>query len=283
MRASEEIKQEITVTKSKLQALNQSIEKKQQELARAKESHFQLVRSRIGRERLPKSIGKQRESMLSLSLEIENLGVVKGNLESKLTDLKQELARANLYENQLKQYHETKKRFLDTAALLLNEIDELNARMDLCRASIEDFIGQSGNPLEILKSLLSAPSLSGLSVAKFFNGEIGEAEAGENESFIREIAAGYGQLPRKLPILSDLKDSWIALSNYFDFISRAGGALIPRTVKHVSTGQKSAPPSPNRSQSVPVNPRNLAFFDANEQRQLDLMEWNRNKRLICNR
>jgi hypothetical protein len=116
----------------------------------------------------------------------------------------------------------------------------------------------------------------------FENGEIAEAAAGENESFIREIAAGYGQLPRKLPILTDFKDSWIALSNYLDFISRAGGALIPRTVKHVSTGQKSAPPSPNRSQSVPVNPRNLVHIDAHKQREQDLMEWNRNKRLIVN-
>ena len=59
------------------------MEKKQQELAKLKESHVQLVESRIGRERLPKSIGKQRQSMLSLSLEIENLEVIKGNLREQ--------------------------------------------------------------------------------------------------------------------------------------------------------------------------------------------------------
>jgi len=283
MRASEEIKQEITETQSKLQTLHQSIEKKQRELAKLKESHVQLVESRIGRERLPKSIGKQRESLLSLSLEIENLEGVRGKIEDKLADLKQELARVNLYENQLKQYHEAEKRLLDMATSVVNEIDELNARMDLCRASIEEFLGQPSNPLEILKSILSDPSLSGLSVARFFNGDIAQVEVGENESFIREIVAGYGQLPRKLPILTNVKDSWIALSNYFDFMSRAGGALIPPTFKYVSTEQKSVSPSPNRSQSVPVSPRNLVHIDAHKQREKDLMEWNRNKRLICNR
>ena len=101
MRDSDQIRAEISEVQARLEIVGQEIQKKQQELAKLKDSHFQWVESNIGKERLPKSIGKQRQSMLTLNLEIENLEVVRDKIEGKLAQLQTELAPSELFENTL--------------------------------------------------------------------------------------------------------------------------------------------------------------------------------------
>jgi chromosome segregation ATPase len=97
MRDSDQIRAEISEVQARLETVGQDIQRKQQDLTKLKDSHVQWVESNIGKERLPKSVGKQRQSLLTLGLEIENLEVVRDKIEGKLADLQRELYRSELY------------------------------------------------------------------------------------------------------------------------------------------------------------------------------------------
>jgi len=279
MRASEEIRAEISEIKGKLETLTQSMEKKQQDLVKLRESHVQLVESRIGRERLPKSIGKQRESLLSLSLEIENLEVVKGNLESKLADLQQELYRSELYENQVQAYKQAEHDFSEKTEVLIQEFIDLNKQIQSCKHSVEKFMQESGNPLEILRSLLNDPALSGLSMRDFFLGHIVEGGSDGNASFVQELVQVYRELSRKLPAPSNIKSDWVQLSNHLDLISQTANDLTPRSVRYIVSNQ-SPPPAQKTSQTVHINPRNLIAVEADRKREIEAMERKQHVRTI---
>jgi len=270
MRPTEEITGDIGETKTKLETLDQSLQKKQQQLGKLKESHVKLVESRLGRERLPKSIGKQRESMLGIGLEIENLEVIKDNLQERLAHLQTELSRAELYENTLQAYRQAEQLFAEKAEMVIQEIIDLNRRLQSARESVEAFLQGSENPLEILKSLLSDPALSGLSLRDFFLGHSVKGRPEENAAFVQELVQVYRELARKLPMLTEVKDSWVALSNHFDFIARTASDLTPRKVKY--TTEPSPAPAQKHSQTIQTNPRNLALVDAHKQREVEAIQ-----------
>jgi len=271
MRSTEEIRAEITQTAEKLETVGQDILSKHKEVKKLKENHTQWLTSNIGKERMPKSLAKQRDSLLSLALEIENLESVKCNLESKLADLKREHARAMLFDNNLAAYQTAERSFVEKAEMVIQEFIDQNKRMLSCKNSIEEFLNQSSNPLEILRSLLNDPALSGLSLRDFFLGHIVEAGSEENATFVQELVQVYRELFRKLPAPSNIKSDWVRLSNHFDLISRTANDLTPRSVRYIVSDQ-SPPPTQKTSQTIHINPRNLIAVEANRKREIEAME-----------
>lgn len=256
MRKPDDIREEISTALAKLKTIRQDIQKKHREQAKLKESHVRLVENTVGRQRMPKSLEKQRNSLLTVTLEIEGLEGARVNLETKLTDLQIELTRAELYPR-VKAYRQAEQQLVDKAEMVVQEIVGLNKQMQLCKESVEEFLEEAGNPLEILRSLVNDPALSGLSHRAFFVGEITEAGSEENAIFMKELVQVYREFLRKLPTQADIHDSWVMLSNYFDFITLASSELIPRTMNY-SVSDQSPPPAQKSSQAIHIHPKNLA-------------------------
>jgi hypothetical protein len=217
--------------------------------------------------------------MLTLSLEIENLEVVGDKIEGKLAQLQTELARSELFENTLQTYKQGEHEFTEKAEMVIQEFIDLNKRMLSCKNSIEEFLNQSSNPLEILRSLLNDPALSGLSLRDFFLGHITEAGSEENATFVQELVQEYRELSRKLPAPSNIKSDWVQLSNHFDLISRTANDLTPRSVRYIVSNQ-SPPPAQKTSQTVHINPRNLIAVEADRKREIEAMERKQHVRTI---
>jgi hypothetical protein len=270
MRDSDQIRAEISEVQARLETVGQDIQRKQQDLTKLKDSHVQWVESNIGKERLPKSVGKQRQSLLTLGLEIENLEVVRDKIEGKLADLQRELYRSELYEHQVQAYKQAEQQFADKAEMVLQEIVDLNKRMQSCKESVEKFMQESGSPLEILKSLHNDPALSDLSLRNFFAGQIVEIGSDGNAIFVQELVKVYRELSQKLPILNSIKSDWVQLSNHLDFMSRTANDLTPRSIRY-NVSDQSPPPAQKTSQAIHIQSRNLAV-DANRKRELDAVQ-----------
>jgi DNA repair exonuclease SbcCD ATPase subunit len=259
MKSSEEIQAEIEETQRKLSTLERTLRAKENELAKLRDSHAQMVERTIGRGRMPRSLGKQRESLLALTMEMEGLESAKVNLQGKLTQLQLDLARAHLYETAVADYTEAERRFVEMAEALFLEIRELNQSVANCKTTIDEFLSQPANPVEIISSVINDPALSGLSLEKFFEGEIVQAEPGENDSLVQAIAQKYRKTLLSLPALDSIEYLWVTLSDRLEFVSRAASGLVPRHVKFVpSKPEQSKRPPKLHSRSININPKNLA-------------------------
>ena len=267
MRSTAQVKGEVEELTARLQTLNETIEKKQRDRSILTISHTALVESNIGKERLPKSLERQRELLLALDLEIETLERVKGNLETKLAQLQSEVARAELYEQEVSGYSEAEQEFVEMTDSLFKEIEQVNEAIDSFRARVEVFLKNSGNPLEVLKPLLEDPALSGLSLEGFFAGEIRQARPGENAVFIRNLVQPYRDLPKKLPLPGKLDESWRLLSDRLQLILRAAGALVPREARYAPSEERVPQVDQQSSQTIHLNPMNVVPPDPHKQRE----------------
>lgn len=229
----EQAQKDVENVKTNLESIRLDLVKKRAEYNAAEESHVQHVAKTAGRQRYPRSLQVQRESLLRLRLEIEALEKAEKIAEEELEEAKNTLHLAELYQNVVKPYQQAERAYFEKANEVIAAVDELNKMTVAVCGLVDKFLEQSGNPVGILRSLVNDPALSGLSLEKFLGGEITKEIPGENDAFLDSIAIKYGQIAQRLPEVKTTQNSIESLSDHFYSINTDANSLVPRHVKYI--------------------------------------------------
>jgi hypothetical protein len=167
----EQAQKNLDSAKSKLEDIRADLANKQVAYDSAKQAHAKHVAATAGRQRYPKSLSVQRDSLLRLKLEIEGLEGAEKIAEEKLEEAQTKLHLVQLYENAVKPYQQAEEVYFEKAEELIDAVEALNEKTEAVHVLVDNFLKQTGNPVAILRGLLSNQAMAGLSIKKFLDGD----------------------------------------------------------------------------------------------------------------
>jgi len=184
MRELTKIETNITQAHKKLALIVQQIERSQEQIKTLKAANAELVEQNIGGKQ-PKELEENRQEVLRLQLEVEELQEAQPRVERNLAELERELRFTKL-QAKGQSYSEEKKLCLETAEKL--------------RLALEQFSRVGVKPLRTLRSILSDPEIrTEVDLEAFLQGEIKPVSDTGNGPFVGKQVDAYKQFTALVP------------------------------------------------------------------------------------
>lgn len=246
-----EINADIAETQKKLDIIEKDITKKGADIERMMEGNAALIEKNIGNVKPSKAIATQQSFLQHAVTAREGMERARSNLISKLETLQQELKFALTYE-EISHYPEQERIFFEQAEAVEAAIDALNEQCAAFEAIAGEFM-ETQPPVFILQRLAGARELQGLSLIDFLQGELRQAEPGENDRFMADTATSFSSMANRLSAIKDVTKPWQNVQSKLLWLSALATSLVPRSHKFVET-----PPEPKRATPIEKPPAEFA-------------------------
>lgn len=245
MISSSEAKRQLEQVNEKFERMKEALQESQEEYEHLSLRHAEQVAQHLGKKRQPASLRSQEKSLDILRNKVASLEHSILVYEGKQLKAEKTLQLANVHESQAKAFLESEGKFSATAQALVGATDQLRQTIDAFTKLIHQFVSQSNAPIETLTAMLT--ELDGVSVQHFVRqGEIEEAEEGQNEEFLQNIRATYRQIADSLDLLdadmlSDLEHSCQTLNGWLSFVRNANWTDVIRKGTIYAPRQRAKP------------------------------------------